>query len=307
MRVSALPWRSSFTLCVVGMLVACGTSSPPIFWTGEGDAATGDAASSSGADGNTATSVQNEPGSSSGEGDDSTTEPSVVFLLHPDGGGVSFECDLFAQDCPPGHKCAAWADDGGSSWNATQCVPIAPDPDQPGEPCTVVGSSTSGIDTCDFGAVCWYVDSETLEGTCVSLCQGDESNPTCPEPDLLCGGNRNFPLCLPMCCPVEQDCPEGQACYAVSDRFWCAPDASGDLGAFGDPCEYINVCDPGLLCLDASAVPDCASGIGCCTEFCTVGATSCSELAPGMECVPWYEEGAAPPGYELTGVCALPQ
>lgn len=269
--------------------------------------ATSDASSGSGSS-TTAPPDQPEPSSTGSDAsDDSTSDHSVVFLLEPDGGGgVSFECSILSQDCPPGQKCNAWANDGGGSWNATRCVPIAPDPGEPGDPCTVEGSGTSGIDTCELGAMCWDVDPKTNEGTCVAYCQGSESNPFCEDPDTQCEG-RDILICLPLCCPIEQDCPEGQACYSIVDSFNCAPDASGDLGAFGDPCEFVNVCDPGLLCLAAESVPDCASSIGCCTPFCQVGSSSCSELHPAMECVPWFEEGAAPPGFELTGACVVPQ
>ncbi len=49
-------------------------------------------------------------------------------------------CDVFKQDCPEGEKCSAYADDGGTSWNASKCVPVNGD-GQPGEPCTVEGSA----------------------------------------------------------------------------------------------------------------------------------------------------------------------
>jgi hypothetical protein len=221
---------------------------------------------------------------------------------------MSYECDLWAQDCPPGFKCNVWANDGGGAWNATACFPIPPDPDEAGEPCTVEGSGTSGMDTCELGAMCWDVDPETNEGFCVEYCQGEEANPFCEDPQMQCVG-RDFHICVPLCCPLEQDCPEGQACYPINDEFSCAPDASGDLGAFGDPCEFINVCDPGLACLDASVAPPglpCEGAAGCCTAFCVAGSSWCSELDPAMDCVPWYEEGQAPPGFEHTGICVIP-
>ena len=38
-----------------------------------------------------------------------------------------------------------------------------------------------------------------------------------------------------------------------------------------------------------------------------LGDDQCEGAAGGQTCQPWYEEGAAPPGYELVGACALPQ
>jgi hypothetical protein len=80
----------------------------------------------------------------------------VGFISNDDyGGGQTYECDLWKQDCPPGEKCMPWANDGGGSWNATRCTPLAEDPRQPGEPCTVEGSGVSGRDDCDIRAMCW--------------------------------------------------------------------------------------------------------------------------------------------------------
>lgn len=250
------------------------------------------------------TSAASEPTDESG--DESTSDPGNGFIDDPDGGGEAFECDPMVQDCPAGQKCMWWANDGGSAWNATRCSPIAPNPDDVGEPCEIEVSGTSGLDSCVLGSMCWDVDPKTGEGTCVSLCTGSESHPTCADPEMLCTGRGPY-LCLPTCCPIEQDCEEGDACYPIGDRFSCAPDASGDLGSYGDPCEFINVCNPGLLCLGASSIPDCQGSAGCCTAYCEVGSTSCSLLHPDLECMAWYDEDHAPPGLENTGACTLPE
>ena len=265
------------------------------------------------------TNDTNPPGTGTGGessgGADTAGETGAVFLVPPDGGGVSFECDLFAQDCPEGEKCMPWANDGGSSWNATRCSPIDDNPGQPGDECTVEGSGTSGIDSCDLGSMCWDVDPETNIGSCVPMCTGDEANPICEDPDTSCSiaNDGAIVLCLPACDPILQDCPEGQACYPIQDAWVCAPDASGETGVYGDPCEFINVCDPGYICLDASTVPTgqaCEGAAGCCTAVCDLtdpqGDAQCEGAAGGQTCQPWYEEGNAPPGYEDVGACALP-
>jgi hypothetical protein len=204
-----------------------------------------------------------------------------------------------------------WANDGGSSWNATRCSPLDPNPGQIGDPCTVEGSGVSGIDNCDIASMCWDVDPETNMGTCDAFCSGSEANPVCEDPATSCvnANNGTLILCLPSCDPLLQDCPEGQACYNVNDTFACAPDASGETGVFGDACEFLNVCDPGLFCANPEAVPDCASG-GCCSPFCDFSdpeaSAACPGAAGGQECVAWYEEGQAPPGLEDVGACALP-
>jgi len=242
--------------------------------------------------------------------DESTSEEpmtSLVFLDGFDEGRPGLECDLFAQDCIIGEKCMPWANDGGSSWNALRCSPIADDPDPVGGPCTVEGSGVSGIDSCEAGSMCWDVDPETLEGYCVAFCVGNEASPMCEDPGTSCtiGSDGPLALCIPQCDPLQQACPAGDACYPVNDGFLCVPDASGDIGAPGDECEFINVCDPGSACVNAELVPDCMGATGCCSAFCDVTMDPPPCLS-GQECTPWYEAGQAPPGYENVGVCALP-
>lgn len=249
-------------------------------------------------------------------GTSSSDATGVVFLVEPDGGVHTYECNIITQDCPPGDKCMLWDEDGGSRWNASKCVPVADDPAGADEPCHVERWAYSGIDDCERGAMCFHVDPDTLEGVCVPFCIGDESNPYCEDPLRECSicGDWCLPLCLPHCSPLEQDCLEGQACYPVRDEWQCAPDASGAQGGYGDPCEFLNVCDPGLVCLDVSYVPPglpCEGALGCCSEICDLadpaGDLQCAGVAEGQVCVAWYEEGVAPPTYENVGACVVPQ
>ena len=251
--------------------------------------------------------------SDSTDTDNDTTESGITgFIDDPDGGGVSIECSVWDQDCPSGEKCMPWANDGGSAWNATKCSPLDPNPAQPGDSCTVEGSGVSGVDNCDLAAMCWDVDPETNEGTCVAFCTGSEANPVCDDPSTACSiaNEGTLILCLPSCDPLLQDCADGQACYGIDQAFVCAPDASGEMGMFGDPCEYINACDPGLACLNAEGVPGCAGSAGCCTSHCDLtdpnASANCEGAAGGQECMAWFEEGAAPPGYEDVGICFIP-
>lgn len=237
-----------------------------------------------------------------------TAQGGVGFIPDPDGGGVSFECDIFAQDCPEGEKCMPWANDGGGAWNATRCSPVDAMPDLIGESCTVVGSGVSGVDSCEFASMCWNVD-DNGEGVCVEMCGCSEVTPICQTPDTACAISNQgaLALCLAACNPLDPaGCLEGEACYPVNGLFLCAPDASGDSGAVGDPCEFINACDTGTLCLDAAAVPGCAGATGCCSSMCEIGDdTSC--LA-GQACVGYYEGGQAPDAcWAQTGVCTIPQ
>ncbi len=226
-----------------------------------------------------------------------------------DDGFNPIECDIWAQDCPRGEKCMPWANDGGNAWNATRCSPIVDGAGAPGDPCEVEGSGVSGIDTCALGSMCFYVDPETLEGTCVALCTGSEADPMCEDPAAWCSLSSEgvLALCLPSCDPLLDECAEGLVCVPQQSTFSCVTDASGDMGAAGDPCEFLNVCDPGLFCADAMLVPGCDPGVavGCCSPFCDVneGPVPC---LPGQECVSWWQGGEATPGLEHVGACALP-
>lgn len=209
------------------------------------------------------------------------------------------DCSPIEQDCPRGYKCMPWANDDGNVWNDTKCVPIVEDPSAPGEPCTVVGSGTSGEDDCDGTSMCWDVDPETNMGTCQPFCTGTEDRPTCADlcDECSIASDAVITLCFTTCDPLVQDCPPGQACYVQGDDLWCVPDASLREGAIGSPCEFVNVCDPGLVCLDASTVPGCPGGSwGCCTPYCALaGPDPCPGLLPGSTCVPLFEDGEGPP------------
>ncbi len=230
----------------------------------------------------------------------------MSFITEPDGGGIAVECDVWTDDCPDGQKCMPWANDGGSSWNATRCSPIDASPGQPGDACTVEGSGVSGVDTCDSRSMCYYVDPDTSEGICIGFCDGSPQAPTC-DANFICTivNDGVLTLCRPECDPLLQNCDGTAACLPAngSDGFTCIIDASGEGGGFGDPCEFINACDPGLFCANAEVVPDCG-GTGCCSSFCDMSEPDCPDAS--QECVAWFEEGATPPGLEDVGACAIP-
>ncbi|MEZ4447834.1 MAG: hypothetical protein R3B09_00055 [Nannocystaceae bacterium] len=221
-------------------------------------------------------------------------------------------CDPYGHECPEGQKCAPWSDDGYGWYQSTSCAPVARDPKAPGEPCTVEGWHYSGIDDCAEGAICWHVDPETLEGLCVAFCAGPDGEDgcladiaSCCPPDKVCEGNRVFGLCVIPCRPLGDQCYPGEVCYPVGDAFTCAPDVSGEMGAAGDPCEFLNVCDPGSFCGNPSAYPGCdPNAAGCCIPFCDLKAPTCAD---GTVCTPWFDpkEQEVPPLYEDLGACVL--
>jgi hypothetical protein len=254
----------------------------------------------------TTTTITTTTDSSSGGEDESTSAPSCAFLCPPD--FVSpIECDVWEQDCPAGEKCMPWANDGGNSFNATKCTAIVDDPAQPGDPCTVEGSGVSGIDSCDAAAMCWNVHPDTLEGTCVAFCGGSEDNPFCFDECQFCTatGESLLNLCLPVCDPLVQDCGEHSGCYDWGENFGCAVDPSGAGGGAGEPCEFINACDAGTMCVAADAMPDCED-VGCCAPFCTVGDDTPCAAVPGTACVPLFEDHVPSCVSPNVGACMLP-
>jgi hypothetical protein len=233
------------------------------------------------------------------------------FLIEPDGWPTSLECDIWADDCPAGHKCMPWANDGGSSWNAVRCSPIAENARDVGDPCTVEGSGVSGIDDCVARAMCWDVDPETNEGTCVGFCSGSQANPTCSMPCDSCviANEGVLILCLPTCDPLVQDCGEGQGCWPTTQgAFHCVYFAQSE-GVHGYPCtNSFWDCDPGLACIEPERVPGCTGANGCCASFCDTADHGACANYEGTTCVPWFGPGESPPCItETLGVCALPE
>jgi hypothetical protein len=254
-----------------------------------------------------------DPGSSGAVGDASTKgggDEGCMFLGCDFDMGSWFQCDVFAQDCPPGEKCMPWAADGGAAWNATRCSPVAESPTQVGEPCMVEGSGVSGIDDCDVGLMCWNVD-ESGNGVCEDMCTGSLDAPICEDPEDYCAiaSDGVIALCVVACHPLLQDCPiENEGCWPVGQEWGCFPDG-GEQGAVGDPCEYANACDPGNVCVVAAAFTTCDAVWACCSTLCDLedenADAMCQALDPAQTCQPWYAEGQAPVGYGNVGVCMI--
>ena len=227
------------------------------------------------------------------------------FICPDETGGDVESCDIFAQDCPQGQKCNAWAQGGGSSWDATKCVPVEPNAAEVGAPCTMMGGSASGLDSCVKGAICLAEEDKDV-GSCVELCGCSSENPVCTTADTRClvANGGVLPLCLSSCDPlVPGACGASELCLPIEEGFICIFGASGGAGEIGDNCEFANSCKPGLVCIpNMDNFPGCDAS-GCCTPFCEVAGSSCPQ---GLECGAWYEEGAAPKCLDDVGVCVAP-
>ncbi len=291
-------WALGLSSLIAGS-VACGDKAPssdgPAAGSSTGDATTFGPSEEAGSGQVLTTGV-------SGSSGDATADSSGGgFIMTPDGGGAS-ECNPTLQDCPRGEKCTAWANDGGTFWNATRCVEVSGN-NLAGDSCLVEGNGVSGLDDCDVGHICLNTDDQNV-GVCVAFCAGKELQ--CASGDACAVYNDGvLPLCLPGCDPLLQDCPAGQACIDTPNQtFICFSDASGAAGADGDPCppsDGENSCDPGQWCGPNSAG---CMDVNCCTPYCDLSSPVC--IAPD-ECVSFYgDPSAAPPGFEDVGVCVLP-
>lgn len=235
-----------------------------------------------------------------------TSEP-VPTTGVPTTGEPAGECNVWEQDCLAGAKCVPFDSMQTGVADSTKCVEVADPAGQVGDPCVAAGGIV-GVDDCDLGLLCWFLDGDG-DGVCTAMCTGSPLSPSCGE-GLQCDVSNGglLPLCLTTCDPLASTCPMGQICIpSITGQFVCDGDASGDGGAYGDPCEFINVCDPGLLCTAGPNVPGCATA-GCCTEYCDLTlppAGQCSG-APEQTCLPFFAMDP-PPGLEDVGQCGIAQ
>jgi hypothetical protein len=304
----------SWNLLLCGVL-ACGPKAAEVDETTGSGSSSGSVTSSADTGGSSSTGVQptstttGDPCVTGCGADTSSSSTGCSFLgcdVDSDT-GTSVSCDPFAQDCPDGQKCAPVIPDGGS-WSETRCVPVTGD-GQPGDDC-IAESVVDGLDDCAKGAMCWEVD-ENGNGECVEQCSGSARTPFCSNKSwCTIAADGALALCLPVCSPLLQDCDDGYTCYPYDPSFVCAPDESGDAGQANDPCEFINTCDPGLMCGDPAFVgAGCPEGsTACCTPFCDLkNPAACPN--PDQQCVAFFDPMNIPPlpaDADKIGVCGLP-
>lgn len=247
-------------------------------------------------DGETSTSTSTDTGDSASD----TSQSGGSFYAGPAPADLTdtTQCGLWEQDCPEGEKCVPFSTDGGNV-NGTKCVLVTGD-GMAGEACTYAGT-TEATDNCNEHTACWNrmdVDGQSV-GTCTEFCSGSPDEPICPVGSTCLNASETLAFCLDDCDPLAQDCAEGLGCYWASSAFLCVFQTE-DL-AEGEPCSYINDCEPGQWCTDAELLSGCA-GWSCCTGFCSLSNPTC---APEHECSPFLDQDL-PDGYEDVGVCLKP-
>jgi hypothetical protein len=223
--------------------------------------------------------------STTGPDDGLDDDPSGGFIDHSD--FPVHGCDIFEQACLDGLKCAPIAYDEDGMPHGSTCVAIEADPNHVGEACTLY-DAYGGADDCDASSLCWGLDPETLEGTCVALCTYGDDAPVCADETSSCMimADGLLPLCLSCCDPLASHCEEGTTCLRLAEGFACAP--TMESGApLGDACTTTTRCEPGLHCAAAALLPGCQGGDGCCTPYCDLGdANACDD---GLACTPVFE------------------
>ena len=220
--------------------------------------------------------------------------------LFPQPDPIASCCDIFLQDCAVGQKCVPYGESNGT-WSGTKCVDVQGN-GQAGDACTFDGI-LGGSDDCGQDSYCFFVEPVVLMsvGICTPFCAGNAADPICaPATACVITNNDALALCAPTCDPLLQDCGYG-GCYYADENFVCLPKA--DDVPFGEACEASNQCVFGGVCTPGPLLPACA-GDFCCAAYCDLTDPLCS--IAGTECVSFYAEGQAPPGYEDVGVCILP-
>ena len=253
------------------------------------------------------TTTAGESSSSSSEGE-STEVGGSFYGVPTDVGPSPFECDPYSQDCPRGEKCAPWISGDGTQFNALKCVPVVDDPALPGEPC-VTEDKGSGLDDCAQGSVCQDLDDQNM-GTCVAQCTGTPAEPVCPA-EMACAqfNGGALDLCVPTCDPLMPECADGDLCLfnEIGDHFLCVVDISGEEGQVNDPCEFLNACDPGLVCVASASAKECdQAASGCCQAYCDTTLPDPDSQCAGQDqvCQPFFD--MPPMGQEDIGVCTVP-
>jgi len=217
-------------------------------------------------------------------------------------------CDPWEQDCPECQKCSPAIDGDGDEFNSAKCVPLEAIPAHVGEACLASGVLGGGIDNCERGSICWYLTEDGV-GICISLCSGDASLPKCGDGSICVVGNEFLNLCIERCNPLVDACSQvDNVCLPYDPYgFICRPDAWLVPGAKYSPCEINEQCDLGNGCFSVLLSPQCDQGAaGCCMPFCDIDQPEkwCS-VRNGEKCVPYYEGGETPDGYENLGVCSV--
>ncbi len=179
-------------------------------------------------------------------------------------------CDVVGQECGPG----------------LGCFPLGGDPvcdySGPGGMDAVCGS----IKDCAAGLTCLAERCRPLCRTDLDLSDSGSCDARCQYGLIEVPGTTNIAACLQPACVFDPSvCLEEQACYFASG--WIC-ETAGTLGPF-EKCQFLNDCEPGLLCLGVGGVNRCravcgGAAFGDCEEVCPKGSQSLDEESNTRHC-----------------------
>ncbi len=215
-------------------------------------------------------------------GDDKNSGPmdmavsNVSTDMQPDMEAAAM-CDLIAQDCPTGMKCATV---NGMMAVTTMCVMAGTATD--GQPCT----RTMGMDNCAAGFSC-----ARGAGVCRKLCTGDTGCDTGQKCSTLSRAVTTVGVCAPACTPFGTDCgalncsATATTLTGMTSFFTCrTPGMTADFDTCnaGNSCAADRICDP----TQQWCTPLCDTGsnpANSCPAFATDGgvALSCQRFTSG--------------------------
>jgi hypothetical protein len=246
-----------------------------------------------------------------------TTGNAQDFILKPDGAAplrASIECDIFAQDCDPGQKCAPWAEGGGPVLERHQ-MRRHHRRRRPGRPLHRPRAAAS----CRHRRLrprrrCAGTSTPSNQGTCVAMCTGTPRRTgMCPPQEIECLYHRrrqSSTSASPDCDPLLQDCgattsasPAGRRISSVSST----PPATMGIGQ--RPLRIRQRLRQG------PRLPRHRQRLERLRSMAPRAAASPSASSPGspcpnpdQECLPWFDPMMqVPPGYEDVGFCGIPE
>lgn len=204
-------------------------------------------------------------------------DPGATYVPHTP------ECDLDAQDCGAGKRCAFAGDDAGGAARRT-CIDMALSPVAAGGVCTREDGIV-GRDDCDAGLFCAFYggvrtseDPVSYERVCSPYCT---SATACGDDAICIGVSGSFfeptGVCRPTCVdPFSTECGDGQRCgpiHHLAGRvldLTCLPAGPGAAGA---ACSFDEDCGVGHGCSAGSCKPYCDPEHPC------AGGATCAPLA----------------------------
>lgn len=212
-------------------------------------------------------------------------------------------CDVWEQDCADGYKCVPYDSDSDGERDATACVPVSNDAQEPGGHCA---AGDLPLDDCNAGSLCLVPGIDPGAGYCAALCTMD--NPSCGGGEICLELDEDLlALCMTPCDPFAPVCPTGTECYPMGPdlEFVCWPswDGSGAGGEEGTPCGIDHGCQPGLTCVDAESLPEGCFADDCCVRLCDGDPSSTDfDCEAGDVCIPFVTDQPQ----ETAGACSTP-